>query len=319
MKILSFSPGHTAQTVELKTPGGEGVFYWIDIERSDSDWHERVRPWLSTRLDERHIHDSLNATHPPFYDGTDDYDMLIVRAPGTDNSPEALSTGSVALFIAPGVVISIRPPADPVFRRPRQRFLSGERKSPSSVAMLLYLLLDEVTDGLMQYRLIIGNRLTSWQDELLDGQESFSDWKRLVRLRGQLRRLEMTVEGQLDALEEWRNQTSLALEQQLQVRFRDLDEHLKRVLNTMVLAQHDIDGLLNIHFSAVTQNTNDILKFLAVVSAVFLPLNLLAGFFGMNFRYLPWLDSSLAPWVTMGVMLGVVAALLVLFRRRRWL
>ena len=109
MKILSFSPGHTAQTVELKTPGGEDVFYWIDIERSDSDWHERVRPWLSTRLDERHIHDSLNATHPPFYDGTDDYDMLIVRAPGTDNSPEALSTGSVALFIAPGVVISIRP------------------------------------------------------------------------------------------------------------------------------------------------------------------------------------------------------------------
>ena len=86
----------------------------------------------------------------------------------------------------------------------------------------------------------------------------------------------------------------------------------------MVLAQHDIDAMLNIHYSAVTQNTNEILKFLAVISAVFLPLNLVAGFFGMNFRHLPWLDSPLAPWLTVAAMLTIVVCLLLVFRRRRW-
>ena len=319
MNILSFATGQAAQPVEQLAPVAEGVFYWIDLERSQGNWHEQLHDWLDVRVDSHHIHDSLNTTHPPFYDGTDDYDMLVVRAPGPDGTPETLATGSIALFITPGVIISIRPPGDPVFQRLRQRFLNGERRSPTGMAMLLYLLLDQVTEGLMQYRQSIANRLTGWQDELLDREESFRDWKRLVRLRGQLRRLEMTVESQIDALEEWRGQTTLILEQPLLVRFRDLYEHHNRVLNTMVLAQHDIDAMLNIHFSAVTQNTNEILRFLAVVSAVFLPLNLAAGFFGMNFRFLPWLDSPIAPWITVAVMTTLVLGLLFLFRRRRWL
>jgi magnesium transporter len=44
-----------------------------------------------------------------------------------------------------------------------------------------------------------------------------------------------------------------------------------------------------------------------------------AGFFGMNFRLLPWLDSSLAPWLTLAVMLAIVVCLLLVFRRRHWL
>jgi magnesium transporter len=319
MNILSFSAGRAAHQVQQPVTGVEGVFHWLDIERSEADWYEQVRPWLDIRIDERHIKDSLNAAHPPFYDGTDEYDMLIIAAPGQDSTADTLATGSIALFITSGMIISIRPPGDPVFHRQQQRFLSGERKSPAGPAMLLYLLLDQVTEGLMQFRLHIGNRLSAWQDKLLDSEESFRDWKGLVSLRSQLRRLELTIESQIDALEEWRNRTSLALEQSLQVRFRDLDEHHNRVLNTMVLAQHDIDAMLNIHFSAVTQNTNEILKFLAVVSAVFLPLNLVAGFFGMNFRFLPWLDSPLAPWIAVAVMLGIVVCLLLVFRRRRWL
>lgn len=319
MNILSFLPGHLPQSVDQHKPGDEGVFYWIDVERSQQSWHTEVKPWLSINFDERHIHDSLNATHPPFYDGTDDYDMLIAEAPGPDSDADSLTTSSIALFIMPSMIISVCPPGNAVFYRLRQRFLSGKRKSPAGTAMLLYLLLDQITEGLMQYRLDIGNRLSNWQDNFLDSEEKIRDWKQLVRLRSQLRRLEITIESQIDALEEWRDQTSLELEQALQVRFRDLDEHNKRVLNTMVLAQHDIDAMLNIHFSAVTQNTNDILKFLAVISAVFLPLNLVAGFFGMNFRSLPWLDSPLAPWITVAVMSCIVAGLLWVFHRRRWL
>ena len=318
MNSLSFSAGHAAQQVQQPVTGVEGVFHWLDIERSEADWYEQVRPWLDIRIDERHIKDSINATHPPFYDGTDEYDMLVVRAPAQESTTDTLATGSIALFITSGMIISIRPPGDPVFDRQQQRFLSGERKSPAGPAMLLYLLLDLVTEGLMQFRLHIGNRLSTWQDNLLDREETFRDWSDLVRLRSQLRQLELTVESQIDALEEWRDRTSLALEQSLQVRFRDLDEHHNRVLNTMVLAQHDIDAMLNIHYSAVTQNTNEILKFLAVISAVFLPLNLVAGFFGMNFRHLPWLNSPLAPWLTVAAMLTIVVCLLLVFRRRRW-
>ena len=83
--------------------------------------------------------------------------------------------------------------------------------------------------------------------------------------------------------------------------------------------QHDIDALVQIYFSASAQRTNEILQFLTILSAVFLPLNLLAGLFGMNFAHLPLLAVWYGPWLLVGVMLLVVSGLLLWFRRRRWL
>jgi Mg2+ and Co2+ transporter CorA len=123
----------------------------------------------------------------------------------------------------------------------------------------------------------------------------------------------------MDAVDEWREQTSLPLDTSLAVRYNDLQEHLRRVYQHTVVVQHDIDALVQIYFSASAQRTNEILQFLTILSAVFLPLNLLAGLFGMNFAHLPLLAVWYGPWLLVGVMLLVVSGLLLWFRRRRWL
>jgi Mg2+ and Co2+ transporter CorA len=85
-----------------------------------------------------------------------------------------------------------------------------------------------------------------------------------------------------------------------------------------VVIQQDIDALVQVYFSANTQRANEILQFLTILSAVFLPLNLLAGLFGMNFTHLPLLQLWYGPWLLLGTMLLVVIGLLVWFRRKRW-
>ena len=139
-----------------------------------------------------------------------------------------------------------------------------------------------------------------------------------MRLRGQLRRLEVVAEAQLDAVDEWREQTVLTPDASLGVRFNDLQEHLRRIYNHAVVIQHDIDALVQIYFSANTQRTNEILQFLAVVSAIFLPLNLLAALFGMNFTHMPLLQLWYGPLLLSGAMLTLVTGFLWWFRQRRW-
>ena len=129
----------------------------------------------------------------------------------------------------------------------------------------------------------------------------------------------MTTESQLDVVDEWQEQTSLPVDPSLAVRFNGLREHLRRVYNDAIVVQHDIDALVQIYFSANTQRTNGILKFLTIVSAVFLPLNLLAGLFGMNFAHLPMLQMWYGPWIVAGLMGMIVTGLLFWFRRRRWI
>ena len=103
------------------------------------------------------------------------------------------------------------------------------------------------------------------------------------------------------------------------VRFNDLAEHLQRVLGHASVVQTDIDALMQIHFSSTSQRTNATLQFLTVVSVIFLPLNLLAGIFGMNFEFLPLIHDRWAVWLVFGVMFALTLGLVWWSRRRRWI
>lgn len=83
--------------------------------------------------------------------------------------------------------------------------------------------------GLLARRTVTSELLTGWQELLLLRDGAFADWKALMQLRGQLRRLEVVAESQLDAVDEWRDQTSLVLDAAMTVRFNDPQEHMRRV------------------------------------------------------------------------------------------
>ena len=72
------------------------------------------------------------------------------------------------------------------------------------------------------------------------------------------------------------------------------------------------------HLSAVNSRLNEIMKVLTVISVVFIPLNFMAGVFGMNFEAFPWKWQYAFPAFTV-VGLILVFGMLEWFRRRGWL
>ena len=80
----------------------------------------------------------------------------------------------------------------------------------------------------------------------------------------------------------------------------------------------DLDSLTQIYFASTSQLTNRNVQILAVISAIFLPLNLIAGIFGMNFASIPMLDYPLGPYVIVFIMLFITSALLWWFKKKKW-
>jgi Mg2+ and Co2+ transporter CorA len=76
---------------------------------------------------------------------------------------------------------------------------------------------------------------------------------------------------------------------------------------------------VQIHFSALSHRTNEIMRVLTALTAVFLPLNFITGFFGMNFEFLPLIHSDMAMWVMLGIMVAIALAVLGVFWRKRYL
>jgi magnesium transporter len=64
---------------------------------------------------------------------------------------------------------------------------------------------------------------------------------------------------------------------------------------------------------------NEIMKVLTIIATVFMPLTFLAGVYGMNFKYMPELEWSWGYFALWGVMLLVAVAMLIFFRRKKWL
>jgi len=58
---------------------------------------------------------------------------------------------------------------------------------------------------------------------------------------------------------------------------------------------------------------------LTLLSAIFLPLSLVAGIFGMNFEYMPELKMHYAYFFALGGMLVLAVVLLVIFKIKRWM
>jgi magnesium transporter len=85
-----------------------------------------------------------------------------------------------------------------------------------------------------------------------------------------------------------------------------------------MLQQLTVD-LMNGYISVASHRLNNIMKTLTIASVIFLPLTFLAGIYGMNFEYMPELRSHTGYFMVIGAMFAIAVALLVVFRRKRWI
>ena len=99
----------------------------------------------------------------------------------------------------------------------------------------------------------------------------------------------------------------------------DVYEQQERANSLTGLYYELASDLVEGYLSVSSHRLNQIMKVLTIVASIFIPLTFLAGIYGMNFDNMPELHSPNAYFVVLGVMAVMVIALLLLFRKKRWL
>jgi len=200
---------------------------------------------------------------------------------------------------------------------------------PPSPADLMLRIVNHMVDSYLDLRRLLTRQFGYLQQELFSNRNQFSHWQALLDARNTLHMLEDTCEDQrsavqewIDALEEWPLSADPHITRErevLRVRSRDVHEHIERVLAHVRRLESSAESAVQIHFSAQGSRTNDIMRTLTVLTAVFLPLNLITGIFGMNFELMPLLKHPEGFWLAMLMMVGVALGLIWWFRRRRYI
>ena len=212
---------------------------------------------------------------------------------------------------------------------PRHEGRGSTSRLPPNPADLMLRIVNHMVDSYLDLRRLLTKQFGYLQQELLSNRNQFTNWQALLDSRNTLHMLEDTCEDQrsavqewIDALEEWPipGEPQAARERELlRVRSRDVQEHIERVLGHVRRLESSAESAVQMHFSAQGSRTNDIMRTLTVLTAVFLPLNLITGIFGMNFDALPLIHAKTGFWVACGLMALVVVGLVWWFRRQRYL
>jgi len=101
--------------------------------------------------------------------------------------------------------------------------------------------------------------------------------------------------------------------------FRDVHDHLARINDLLEAFRDMLTSIQEAYLSAVSNRTNDIMRFLTLFSTIMMPLTVLTGIYGMNFEHMPELRSRYGyPLVLLG-MIVIAGSMLVYFRHRGWL
>jgi magnesium transporter len=305
-----------------------------------------------------HLQDLLNNQLPSHYDFTADYDLLVFRRlargrtetdvskPGeilhrknTKSGPSILrkiDTSPVAFLVLDRVVISVHPTDCSVRDAFATRLLSAAHltsvqathRLPANSADLMLRMVSSVVDGYLNLRRELTRQLDHWQSELINPKTSFNDWSALLNVRLILHYLDEVCEDQraaitdwIDALDAWKADDIFLPEhlEMLKVRSRDVLEHIERVVHHVSRLEQSAETAVQMHFNAQSNRTNDIMRTLTVLTAIFLPLNLITGFFGMNFENFPALHFDRGLLLTEMFMGMVAAGLAIVFWRKGYL
>ena len=206
---------------------------------------------------------------------------------------------------------------------------TGARGVPHNPADMMLRIVSHMVDGYLDLRRELSRQLDHWQAELLHPRTRFNRWDALLHARMALHQLEALCDDQhtavqswTESLDSWRVAKDAVAEREhelLKIRSRDVLEHIERVVQHVRRLEHNTETAVQMHFNVQGNRTNDIMRTLTALTAIFLPLNLIAGIFGMNFEFMPWLHQASAFWWTMGGMGLIALAMGLVFWRKRYL
>lgn len=293
---------------------------WIDVVGlADAESIQSI----GTRFGLHHLalEDVVNVHQRPKVEDYEDHLYIVLRM-ATSGTPS--DTEQVSIFLSKAVVVTFQERTGDSFEPVRQRIRQGKGRIRGKQAdYLVYALIDATVDGYFPVLDVGGETLGTLEDEVVispqpEHVEHIHSQKRNLLA---LRRAIWPTRDLLSAL--LRDEFDLVSDE-TRVYLRDVHDHTVQLIDIIETYREIASGLVDAYLSSQSTRLNEIMKFLTIMSTVFLPLTFVTGLYGMNFDTAsPWNMPELAwrfgyPFALM-LMAGAAVGLLYLFWRRKWI
>ncbi|HEY2432361.1 MAG TPA: magnesium/cobalt transporter CorA [Vicinamibacterales bacterium] len=321
LKIFAHVGGRTSQVDQVDPAWlapGSGVQVWVDVMNPSPDEGQHVLRDVF-HFHELAVEDALSELEYPKVESYGAYLYLILHRIDFKAPEHCFKTHDVDFFLGPNYLVTIHSGDS---RSIDQITKVCERNSLAlgeGAAALMHRIIDSIVDNYRPEIEELNERLDALEERVFEAgaanlAKDILDFKRDV---ASLRRV---VQPQRDVVGRLARREFPIIDEQMSYRYRDVYDHLVRLADESMVFQDRITSLLDANLAIVSNQLNTIMKILTIIATVFMPLTFITGLYGMNVDLPHFGLSGIAMfWVLMGLMGGIVAAMLIYFRRRGWI
>ncbi len=297
-----------------------GDLTWVNIEsptERETEYLAQNYPFHPLDLD-----DCLSRIQRPKIDEYKDYLFLVFHFPVFNKEARAMNPSQLSVFIGDKYLITLHKgelkPLVALFRDCELNEDTRQENFSQGSGYLLYRILDRLVDYCLPIINKISANIEKTEDDIFQSRgmpRAVGEISMLRRDVISFRRIIWPMRAVVASMEpRIRRFTSM----DLSVYFGDMTDHIDKIWDALDEFKEIIEGLNDTHDSLATNRTNEVMRMLAVIATVLLPLTLLAGIYGMNVP-LPFQDSHYSFILIFVVWVLIVTGMLYFFRHHHWI
>jgi len=182
---------------------------------------------------------------------------------------------------------------------------------------VIHRIIDVETDHILPIVFRIEDQAEELESQVFNNDRRL-DISMIFLMRGNLQLIKKVINQHIEILKEVETSKTDFITVESDAFFRDVRDHSLRILDITETVKEMISSALEIHLTISSRKSNEIITILTMMTAVLLPMSLITGLYGMNFKYIPLLEDQDGFFISLGLMTFVGFLMYAFFRIKRW-
>jgi|TARA_B100001971_G_C18170289_1_gene526700 magnesium transporter len=296
-------------------------FTWYHFDDNNEDVVKHLKKQFD--FHELDIEDVASGPQQPKADFYKDYLFAIFHFPDYQSEEHRIHVIEMDVFLSKNFLITVfkgnNTRITDILENIRSDNEYKKEMMDEGASFLLYKIIDALTDNCWPVVRKISTQINDVEDEIYSEDKHKKTVWQIALIRRNLIRLKRILNPQMIVVSTLVNTDKPYFKKVLSDYFDDIRDTLSRMQGIVSGYFDTMDTLDNVNESLISARTNQVIKFLTVISVSLLPLTLLTGIYGMNIDGLPFSSDPNMVWMVFGGLFIFIFILLIFSRKRDWL
>ena len=294
-----------------------GRFVWVGLHEPDAEMLAEIQQEFS--LHDLAVEDAAHAHQRPKLERYGNSIFVVLRTVHIDQATGGIDYGETHIFVGANYVVSVRHGGSLPYGDVRTRCEATPDLLIKGPGFVLYALMDFIVDQYFPLVDRFEDKLGELEDDIFQQTLTRKTTERIYQLKRDLLEVKRAVAPLVDICNRLVRTDAILIPDDARVYFRDVYDHTIRINEMIDTLRELLTTALEANLSLISVSQNEAMKRLAGWAAIIAVPTMIAGIYGMNFKFMPELEWPFGYPVTMIVMVGACAFLYYKFKRSGWL